>query len=186
MNKKELYNCLESCPIVASVHDISFENVLKSPAEVIFLLGGNILTVGDRIEAAHKAGKSIFIHIDLTDGIGKDRSGVQYLASIGADGILSTKAILIRIAKECGLLTVQRFFAYDTQGIESISEILANSSPDIVEIMPGVIGKIIERFSKNEVPLIAGGLIETKLEVTTALSLGPLAVSTGVEDLWYI
>ena len=186
MNKKELYNCLEASPIVASVHDVSFESVLKSPAEVIFLLGGNILTIENRIAAAHIVGKRIFIHIDLTDGIGKDRSGVQYLASIGADGILSTKAILIRIAKECGLLTVQRFFAYDTQGVESINEILTNSSPDIIEIMPGVIGKIIEKFSKNEVPLIAGGLIETKQEVTTALSLGALAVSTGVEDLWYI
>ncbi len=186
MNRKSLYECLEVCPIIASVHDEFFENVLNSPSEVIFLLGGNIITVGERIKAAHSAGKSIFIHIDLTDGIGKDRSGVEYLAHLGADGILSTKAILIRIAKECGLLTVQRFFAYDTQGIESISEILYNSSPDIIEIMPGVIGKIIERFSDSSVPLIAGGLIETKQEVTTALSLGALAVSTGVEELWYL
>lgn len=185
MTRNALYDCLEACPIIASVHDKSFDDVLKSPPEVIFLLGGNIITVGDRIKAAHNAGKSIFIHIDLTDGIGKDRSGVEYLASLGADGILSTKAILIRIAKECGLLTVQRFFAYDTQGVESISEILSNSSPDIIEIMPGVIGKIIERFSVSSVPLIAGGLIETKQEVTAALSLGALAVSTGVEELWY-
>lgn len=186
MTQNALYDCLEASPIIASVHDKSFADVLKSPSEVIFLLGGNIITVGDRIKAAHNAGKSIFIHIDLTDGIGKDRSGVEYLASLGADGILSTKAILIRIAKECGLLTVQRFFAYDTQGVESISEILSNSSPDIIEIMPGVIGKIIERFSVSSVPLIAGGLIETKQEVTAALSLGALAVSTGVEELWYI
>lgn len=186
MTQSELYNCLEACPVIASVHEKSFDDVLKSPSEVIFLLGGNILTVGDRIKAAHDVGKKIFIHIDLTDGIGKDKSGIEYLQRIGADGILSTKAILIRIAKECGLLTVQRFFAYDTQGIESINDILANSSPDIIEIMPGVIGKIIERFSSNSVPLIAGGLIETKQEVTNALSLGAIAVSTGVQEMWYI
>lgn len=186
MTKNEFYDCLEKCPIVASAHDHSFSEVLKSPAEVIFLLGGNIISIGDRIKEAHKAGKSIFIHIDLTEGIGRDRSGIEFLSKLGADGILSTKAILIRIAKDFGLLTVQRFFAYDTQGIESINDILANSQPDIIEIMPGVIGKIIERFSSGYVPLIAGGLIETKQEVTTALSLGAVAVSTGVEELWYI
>ena len=105
---------------------------------------------------------------------------------MGADGIISTKTFLIKAASDCGLITVQRFFAYDSQGVESISDVLAGSSADIIEIMPGVIGKIIERFSGVNIPLIAGGLIETKQEVTTALKLGAFAVSTGKEELWYI
>ncbi|MBQ3075076.1 MAG: glycerol-3-phosphate responsive antiterminator, partial [Clostridia bacterium] len=35
------------------------------------------------------------------------------------------------------------------------------------------------------VPLIAGGLIETKAEVMDALQSGAIAVSTGKEELWY-
>ena len=57
---------------------------------------------------------------------------------------------------------------------------------DLIEIMPGVIGKIIERFAKGEIPLISGGLIETKAEVTSALNLGAFAVSTGKSELWYM
>ena len=34
--------------------------------------------------------------------------------------------------------------------------------------------------------LIAGGLLETKQEVTEALSAGAAAISTGAEALWYL
>lgn len=184
--KLDFLSKLETSPVIAAVRDKNFENALKSPSEVIFLLGGNIMSVGERIKAAHNAGKYIFIHIDLADGVGKDRAGLAFLASIGCDGIISTKASIIRMAKECGLITVQRFFAYDSQGVDGINDILANSTPDIIEIMPGVIGKIIERFAKGEIPLISGGLIETKAEVTSALNLGAFAVSTGKSELWYM
>jgi len=186
MTQKELYDCLENNPIIASVHENFFEDAINSPSDVVFLLGGNLLTIKDRINSAKKAGKRIFIHIDLADGIGKDRTGLEYLAKCGADGIISTRANLIRTAKDFGMLTVQRFFVYDTQGVDSINDILYNSSPDVVEIMPGVIGKIIELFSSVGVPLIAGGLIETKAEVTSALNVGAFAVSTGKKELWYI
>ena len=62
---------------------------------------------------------------------------------------------------------------------------LSATKPDIMEIMPGTMGKIIKRFSGGKIPLIAGGLVETRQEVTSALSLGALAVSTGKEELWY-
>ena len=153
--------------------------------DVIFLLGGDIATIGDRIRAAKEQGKYIFIHIDLADGIGKDRSGIRFLAQWGADGIISTKSGLMKYAKEQGLMTIQRFFAYDSHGVGSIEDVLYNTKPDIMEIMPGVIGKVIKRFSGGQIPLIAGGLVETKQEVTEALKLGALAVSTGKEDLWY-
>ena len=83
-------------------------------------------------------------------------------------------------------MAVQRFFALDSQGMESISENLENTVSDLIEIMPGVIGKAISRFSGGKVPVIAGGLIETKKEVMAALECGALAVSTGNQALWHI
>ena len=185
MTRKELYESLEDNPIIAAVRDSRFEEAISAPSSVIFLLGGNLLNIADRIGAAKKAGKKIFIHIDLSEGIGRDKSGIEYLLRLGVDGIISTRANLIRLAKEMGLLTVQRFFAYDSAGIEGINDVISSGTPDFVEIMPGVIGKIIERFSKGNTPVIAGGLIETKAEVTTALNMGALAVSTGKKELWY-
>lgn len=186
MTLAQLDDCLSCCPVIAAVHEEGFFEALKSPCDVIFMLGSNVLTVKERINAAHKEGKWVFIHIDLADGIGKDKAGIEFLSLCGADGIISTRAHLIRAAKENGLITVQRFFALDSQGIESISDMLETASPHLMEIMPGVIGKIIERFAGGKIPLIAGGLIETKADVTTALSLGAMAVSTGKKELWYI
>lgn len=173
-------------PVIAAVRDDLFQNALESPVQIVFLLGANILTVKQRIEQAHKAGKFIFIHLDLCEGIGKDKYAIDFLSECGADGIISTKSAIIRMAKEKELATVQRFFAFDSQGVESIRDTLKSSKPDVIEIMPGIVGKIIEKFSSCGVPIIAGGLIETKQEVTSALGLGAYAVSTGKEKLWYI
>ena len=183
---KRLFGYLEDNPIISAVKDKYFEDALNSPSNVIFLLGTSILKIENRIQKAHKANKLLFLHIDLADGIGKDKTAIEFLANLGIDGIISTRTNLIKIARDNGLYTVQRFFALDSQGVDSIGDMLSSSSPDIIEIMPGVIGKIIEKFAKSDTPVIAGGLIETKQEVTTALNLGAIAVSTGKKELWYI
>lgn len=184
--KHKIYTCLEVSPIIAAAKDKNFDKALQSNVSVIFLLGAKILSIKEQIEAAHKAGKYLFVHIDLAEGIGKDRFGIEFLARSGVDGILSTKTSLIKAAKDFGLITVQRFFIYDSQGVDNIAEILPSTGPDFVEMMPGVVGKVIKRFSRCGTPVIAGGLIETKQEVTGALSNGAFAVSTGKEELWHL
>jgi glycerol uptake operon antiterminator len=47
-----------------------------------------------------------------------------------------------------------------------------------------VIPKVIARLSKENIPVIAGGLIETKGEITAALGSGATAISTGRPELW--
>lgn len=182
--KNAIKSCLEEFPVISAVRERYFEKALFCPSQVIFLLGGDILTIANKIKSAKSEGKFIFIHIDLTDGIGKDKSGIRFLYELGVDGIISTKSNLIRFAKELSLVTVQRFFAYDSHGIEGIEDVLLLTKPDFVEIMPGVIDKITKRFSQLEIPLICGGLIETKQEITNALNSGAFAVSTGKEALW--
>lgn len=182
----ELYDDLEQCPVIASVHEELWQEALVSPATVVFYLKANLLTLRQHITQAHEAGKRVFVHLDLAEGIGKDKTGVEYLALCGADGLISTRGQLIKQAKEAGLRTVQRLFALDSQGISSLCELSQSASPDLIEIMPGVIGKLIARFAQGSVPIIAGGLIETKAEVTEALGLGAAAVSTGKKELWYL
>ncbi|MBQ2866630.1 MAG: glycerol-3-phosphate responsive antiterminator [Clostridia bacterium] len=177
---------LERTPVIAAVRQGGLTAALSSPAEVIFALDENIRTATQTVELAHNADKLIFIHADLTRGIGKDKCGIEYLASIGADGVISTHANLLRYAKEYGLVTVQRYFAVDSQGLLSIREMINSARPDLVEIMPGVVDKVIRHFASDRTPIIAAGLIETKAEVQAALSAGALAVSTGRSELWYL
>ena len=186
MTVSNMMERIGSCPIIAAVHEELFDDALESPAEIIFLLEGDVMTVGEKIRSTHSRNKSIFIHIDLMKGVGKDRCGVEFLAKLGADGIISTRAALIKSAKEIGLIAVQRYFAVDSQGLVSIKEMITAAKPDLVEILPGVIEKVIAKFACEKTPVIAGGLLETKPEVTAALGCGAVAVSTGKKELWYL
>ena len=186
MKISQILSCLESDPVIAAVTDEKWEDAVNSPAQVIFYLSASLLSVKEKVQQAHEAGKYVMVHMDLAEGIGKDRAGIRYLAQCGVDGVISTKAQMIRYAKEQNLVTVQRFFALDSKGMESIEEMLHNTNPHLMEIMPGVIGKAICRFQKCGIPVIAGGLIETKQEVMEALSCGAAAVSTGNKTLWYL
>jgi len=186
MQKAELIRCLEQNPVIAAIGDDKWMDALAAPVQVMFYLSANLLTVTERIRQAHEAGRYVLVHLDLAEGIGRDRAGLLYLAQAGADGIISTRAQMIQIAKELGLVTVQRFFLLDSKGIESIDEMLKHTSPHLIELMPGVICKSIRRFGNGSIPVIAGGLIETKAEVLDALGCGATAVSTGRKDLWYL
>lgn len=187
MEKSALHDHLERSPIIASVsNEETFRRALDAPPEVLFYQNISLPIIQSRIEETHAAGKRLFVHIDLAEGLGKDHTAVQYLAACGADGLISTRGQLIRYARESGLLTVQRFFLLDTQSLSGVNHMVANTMPDYIEVIPGVIGKAIERFAGGRIPVIAGGLIETKAEVTEALRCGATAVSTSREDLWYL
>lgn len=176
----------EQTPIIAAVRtkdDLIF--ALNSPIEIIFLLNSNILILKEIVEQVHSKHKKLFIHIDFTEGIGKDKFGLKFISSLGIDGIISTRTNIIKNAKNYGLETVQRFFIVDSHSIDTAVEAIMSSKPDMVEIMPGIIQKIILNFkTKVKMPIIAGGLIETKSDIIDALKTGASAISTGKKELW--
>lgn len=178
--------CLEENPVIAAIGNDKWQRALESPAQVIFYMSADILTIEERVKQVHQMGKYIMVHLDMADGIGRDRTGLRFLAQCGVDGVISTKGQLLRWAKDLGLFTVQRFFAVDSAGAESLGEAFRNTNPDLMEIMPGVVTKVVRRYAKEGIPVIAGGLIQTKSEVTDALGAGATAVSTGQPELWYL
>ena len=106
MQISEMIACLECNPVIAAVQDDKWQEALESPAQMIFYLSANLLTVEEKVRQAHGAGKYVMVHLDLAEGIGRDRSGIRFLAQCGVDGIISTKAQLIRLAKEQGIAKV--------------------------------------------------------------------------------
>lgn len=186
MRLKEIKDCFERSPVIAAIPNVLLRSALESPVEIIFDLKVSLLEADKSINMVHAAGKKIFIHVDLADGIGKDKAGVEYLAKLGVDGIISTRAPLIRYGNDAGLLTVQRFFTLDSKGVDCIEDMLETAKPSLIEIMPGIASKVINRFNGRGIPIIAGGLIETKQEITEALKNGAEAISTGKQDLWYL
>ena len=172
--------------VIAAVRtEAEFEAALASRASLIFDLAPDLMKLPARIKRVRAAGKRLFLHIDLAKGIGRDESGIAFLRGLGIDGIVSTKVSMIKLAREKGLFTVQRFFIVDSQSVHTTVEAVRSSSPDVIEVMPGIACKVIARLHDSlDIPLIAGGLIESEEEVAAAMESGAAAVSTGKEELW--
>lgn len=57
--------------------------------------------------------------------------------------------------------------------------------PDVIEILPGVMPKIIRQIcGMVKVPVIAGGLITDKEDIMAVLSAGAMAVSSSNQGTW--
>ena len=180
---------LEQNPVIAAVRDPSrWEEAVASPAKVIFLLCGDILTVRELVSSAKAGGKYPFVHMELLGGIGRDASALEFIArEVRPSGLISTRTAQIRSAKEKGMLTVQRFFLLDSQSLDTAVETARAARPDFVELMPGILPGLIGRLAgKLDSGIIAGGLIESKEQVLEALSAGADNVSTSREELWLL
>ena len=94
---------------------------------------------------------------------------------------------LIRRARHQGLLTIQRAFILDSLSLNNLSGQLEQGKPDFVEILPGIMPRVITEIStRTRVPVIAGGLLRDKADVMAAMRAGASAVSTSAPELWDI
>ena len=176
-------------PVIAAVKtDEALTAALASPCSAVFLLASTLLTVDGLVHRIHDAGKLAVVHIDLVDGLSSREIAVDSLNALcRPDGIISTRPTLIRRARHRGLLTVQRAFILDSLSLTSLSGQLEQGKPDFVEILPGIMPRVIAEISaRTQVPVIAGGLLRDKADVMAAMRAGASAVSTSAPELWDI
>lgn len=176
-------------PVIAAVKtDEALTAALASPCSAVFLLASTLLTVDGLVHRIHDAGKLAVVHIDLVDGLSSREIAVDSLNALcHPDGIISTRPTLIRRARHRGLLTVQRAFILDSLSLTSLSGQLEQGKPDFVEILPGIMPRVIAEISaRTQVPVIAGGLLRDKADVMAAMRVGAAAVSTSAPSLWDI
>jgi len=158
----------------------------RSESPVVFLLLGDLMTVENYVRQALKADKKVFLHVDVISGLGGDPVVMKYIAErLCPTGIISTKSHLVKQAKKCKLLAIQRLFLIDTNALEQGIHAIGQSEPDAVEVMPGLIPRVIgELRDGTKRPIIAGGLIKERAEIEAALRAGADAVSMGNRRLW--
>ncbi len=176
----------ENNPIIAAVKSREdLEAAIRSEVQAIFLLSSNIIDIEKLSDLAHKNGKILFIHMDFVDGLSKDTAGVRYLSTKGIDGIISTRSNIIAAAHDAGIFSVQRFFMIDSRSVDTALDTLKQSKADMIEIMPALAYKSITKIKNSiQIPIIAGGLIESRDEIYKALSAGAAMISTGKQELW--
>ena len=187
MKYAEVLALFEETPVVAAVKsDEGLAKCLATECRILFVLYGNINTVPQLVQRAKAAGKFVFVHLDLIEGLSAKEVAVDYIAqNTQADGIISTKAPLLRYAKSLGLATVQRFFVLDSMALENIRRADSQNQADFIEILPGLMPKIIRSLTAQLTrPIIAGGLISDKEDIVTALGAGAVAVSSTNPEVW--
>lgn len=178
---------LELNPIIGEIKEDNFESIIKSECDIVFLLNGDILTLKKKIALLHKYDKKVFVHLDMIYGLASSPISVDYIKNeLNVDGIITTKTNIVKRAIELNINVVQRFFFIDSMSLENAIESLRKVKPQAIEIMPGVIPKIIKKINKiyPDIPIICGGLIDNKEEIINGLSSGAMAISTSNSSLW--
>lgn len=185
---QKLYDLLEANPVIAAVKDMDGLGACCAREEirVVFVLFGDICNISAIVKQIKKADKVAMVHIDLITGLSSKEVAVNFIRdNTNADGIISTKPALIKRARELSLYTTLRVFVLDSMAFENIEKEMSVARPDTIEILPGLMPKVIRRVCRLvKVPVIAGGLISEKDDVVAALSAGAISVSTTNPKVW--
>ena len=161
--EQKLYDTVTDCPVIAAIKDdAGLERCLDSDIQIVFVLYGDIVSIPEIVDRIKKKGKL-------------------------ADGIISTKLSFIKRAKELGMATVFRFFVIDSMAFDNIQKQYEAACPDFVEILPGIMPKIIAKVAKMvSAPVIAGGLIAEKADIYAAIEAGAISISSTNQNTWFI
>lgn len=181
-----LVRAMEQNPVIPALKDLShLAECLCCPSGIVFVLCGDILNIGDIIHQLHEGGKKAVIHADLVTGLAPKEIAADFLLRCGADGIISTRPSLARRGRELGMLSVLRIFALDSKAVSKVRSEVDLGNPHMIELLPGPLPRVISRLkSELRVPVIAGGLLEEKSDILTALGAGAMCVSTSDSRLW--
>ena len=186
MQVDNLWDCYFANPIVAAVRDSKdLEQSLQSDVSSIFLLTGSLLNIKQMVSQC-RGHKYVFLHVDLIEGLANDAGAIRYLAeAVKPDGIISTRNQVIKYGRELGLYTIQRYFCMDSLALRTGIKSIEQTSPDTVELLPGIIPRAVKYLtSQIKQPIIAGGMVTTKEDVVENLKNGAVAVSTSCKELW--
>ena len=184
---EKIRDLFEISPIITAVKDEQgLEKALKTESPVVFLLFGNICNITGLVDQVKNSGKIAIVHVDLIQGLSSKEVAVDFIhQNTRAHGIISTKAPLVRHAMDLGMIGGQRTFLIDSMALETTKKQLLTFQPDFMELMPGVMPKILKTVrGYTEIPLVAGGLISDKKDILAAFDAGVDAVSTTREELW--
>ena len=185
--RNEFLAALEQRPVIAAARAMAdVRAAAESRVAAVFLLGGSILTLPDMTAALREAGKYVFIHLDLCEGLGKDAAAVEWCArTLRPDGLISTRSQLLKKAAQQDMMTIHRLFLVDSSSLNGGIRHLTADPPDLIEGLPGLVPKAITHLKDTlGLPVIAGGMVTEEKDVAQALAAGALAVSSSARALW--
>ncbi len=188
MTKQEFLRLAHLFSVAAAIKsNEDIQVALDSDALLLFILKGDAFLLAPFVAQARERGKRLVVHVDLVSGVGKDRTGIQYLHDIGVDAIITSRSQLVSAGKAEGLITIQRLLLLDDSALETGVRTIARAAPDIVEVLPGIIFPEMAPTLRQLLPgpFIAGGFIRTTADVARIQAAGALLSSSSTYELWH-
>ena len=185
--RNRLLDLIAENPSIAGIKDdLGLRQVLKSDCRIVFILYGNVMTIASIVQKIKEHGKMAFINVDLIEGFSTKDVVVEFLKRhTQADGILSSKASVIKAARAQGLFSIHRFFVIDSFSYHNLAKQVEISQPDCIEVMPGCMPKVISWVVESvSIPVIAGGLVCDQEDAEAALKAGAKAISSTNPIVW--
>jgi glycerol uptake operon antiterminator len=187
MVKQSFMRLAHAFPVAAAIKSAEdWDVALDAAAPLLFVLHGDALHLAPQVNLAHQRGKAVVVHLDLMDGIGKDRAGIHFLRQMNIDGIITSRSQLVASGKAEGLITIQRLLLTDDVALDTAVRTIARALPDMVEVLPGVvfpeIAPVLTRLLPG--PFIAGGFIRTAEDVARVRAAGGMLSSSSTYELW--
>lgn len=187
--KSKFLEALEDSPVIAAIKDQDgLEKCMQCESSIIFILYGDICNIAGIVEKVKSAGKIAMVHVDLIHGLSSKEIAIDFIRQYTkADGIITTKAPLIKHARELNLYTIHRFFVIDSMAYESIQKTMRGGKPDCIEILPALMPKVIKKICKSSpIPVIAGGMVSEKDDIMALLQAGAVSISSTNQETWFI
>lgn len=174
--------------IIPAIRDTSHLPLASAaPSPTVFLLESTLSDLPAVARELHRAGKTVYAHVDLIKGLAVDREAIRYISALGTvKGVLTTRTSMIRFVHEYGLRAVLRVFMLDSHALTTAEAQLKQVKPDVVEVLPAYHPRwVLQRMYRQwEVPFVTGGLLRDENDIRYCLSNGAAAVSVGNADLW--
>lgn len=173
--------------VIAAIADL--QNVvvaMESEVQTVFLLHADIGELERAVHVLRAHGKNVFIHFDMVEGLASTPAGLELLATLFPfDGVITTKGSIIQKGKRLGLVTIQRVFMIDSRSISTALGAVEKFKPDAIELMPGLLPKVVQSIHDHVDPLIiTGGMLSTPEEVEMMLATPAVAISASATALW--
>jgi glycerol uptake operon antiterminator len=158
----------------------------ETAADWIMLKLGDVNTLPQLVGHIHRSGKKVMVHQDSIKGLARDKMGIQYMANCGVDCVITMKSLCVKYIKDAGMIAAFGFFVIDSDACRTGLGSIKEHQPDVVILMPGTIPPQIIRDIKSEagMPVILGGLMTTREQITGAIGIGVASVATSNQDLW--
>lgn len=187
-SRGELRSVLQQFPLIPAMRsEANLEQAAASPSRIIYLMNASLANLDASMNVLHRTGKEVIVNLDLCSGLARDTEAVNYLASSGAAGVISTHSDVLAAAASRGLYAIQRTFMIDSESVNSTIRSLKRFLPDALELLPAPVAPKILPALRGKYPqvcAIGGGLVSSLQEADGLIQQGLDAVSVSNPDLW--